>query len=195
MKHAGRRGWALWFVGLPGSGKSSVAKAVLEELRARGHRVEHLEMDARRKVYFPSPTYSSEERAKAYDLFVEEAASLTQQGLGVIMDGTAFRLAMRHAARQRMAKFAEVYIRCPLNMAMTRERSRPGGLVMAGLYEKALDRKRTGRQYPGLGQVIGVDVPFEEDPGAECVVDSERMNVIEARDKVLAFWDAWSRST
>jgi adenylylsulfate kinase-like enzyme len=183
----------MWFVGLPGSGKSSVARAVLEALRDQGHEVVHLEMDARRKVYFPNPTYTPEERAKAYELFVQEAVEHVATGQGVIMDGSAHRLAMRNAARDRIARFAEVYIRCSLNVAISREQSRPEGLVMAGLYEKALDRKRTGRHYPGLGQVIGVDVPFEEDPGVECVVDSDRMTVNEARDAVLAFWDGWSR--
>lgn len=184
-------GWALWFVGLPGSGKSSVARAVFQSLEARGLDVAYLEMDSRRKIYFPTPTYSSEERARAYDLFVDEAVGLVQQGRGVIMDAAAHRLAVRRAARERINAFAEVYIRCPLEVAMARERGRPEGLVMAGLYEKALDRKRTGRDYPGLGQVIGVDVAFEEDSRAECVVDSEHVSVVEARDKVLHFFDLW----
>jgi len=61
------------------------------------------------------------------------------------------------------------------------------------LYAKALDRRRTGREYPGLGEVIGVDAPFEKDPGAECVVDSEHMTVLEARDRVLEFFDLWMK--
>lgn len=187
------QGWALWFVGLPGSGKSSVARVVFAALEQRGFGVVHLEMDTRRKIYFPSPVYSPEERATAYDLFVREASDLVEKGKGVIMDGTAHHLAMRQAARQRIPRFAEVYVRCPLDVAIARERSRPEGFVMAGLYEKALDRQGTGRQYPGLGQVVGVDAPFEEDPRAECVVDSEKMSIAEARDKVLAFWDTWAR--
>jgi len=195
----------LWFVGLPGSGKSSVARAVAEALRDRGIDVVYLEMDARRKVYFPTltpltpltplalPSYSSEERTRAYGLFVREAAGFVEQGRGVIMDGTAHRVSLRHTARKLIPRFAEVYVRCSLDVAMARERARPGGLVMAGLYAKALDRRRTGREYPGLGEVIGVDAPFEEDPGAECVVDSEHMSVLEARDLVLEFFDQWMK--
>lgn len=186
-------GWALWFVGLPGSGKSSVAKAVSETLSGRGIDLVYLEMDARRKIYFPSPSYSPEERALAYGLFVREAAGFVKQGRGVIMDGTAHRVSLRHAARKLIPRFAEVYVRCSLDTAMARERARPEGLVMAGLYAKALDRQRTGREYPGLGEVIGVDAPFEEDPGAECVIDSERLTVLQARDLVLDFFDQWLR--
>lgn len=194
MTHSRSRGWAMWFVGLPGSGKSTVARAVFNALREQGHEVRLLEMDARRTSYFPSPTYTAKERARAYDLFVREAADLVRQGAGVIMDATAHRVAMRNAARRLIKRFAEVHVRCPLDVAVAREKGRPEGLVMAGLYEKAMDRRRTGRDYPGLGQVIGVDVPFEEDPEAECVVDSDRISVAEARDEVLDFWKAWRGS-
>lgn len=186
-------GWALWFVGLPGSGKSSVARAVSGALRDLGIDVVYLEMDARRKIYFPTPSYSAEERTRAYEFFMREAAGFVEQGRGVIMDGAAHRVSLRHAARKLIPRFAEVYVRCSLDAAMARERARPEGLIMAGLYAKALDRRRTGREYPGLGEVIGVDAPFEEDPGAECVVDSEHMTVLEARDRVLEFFDLWMK--
>lgn len=181
----------MWFVGLPGSGKSSVARSVFQALREKGLDVVHLEMDARRKAYFPNPSYTAQERAQAYDFFVQEAADLAASGRGVIMDGSAHRLAMRHAARQRIAKFAEVFLRCPLDVAMAREQGRPEGMVMAGLYEKALDRKTTGKYYPGLGQVIGVDVAFEEDPAAECVIQSDQLTVAQATDAVLVFCRSW----
>ncbi|WP_028571273.1 adenylyl-sulfate kinase [Desulfonatronum lacustre] len=184
-------GWAVWFTGLPGCGKSTLAKAVGRVLEERGASVIHLEMDARRKVYFPTPTYSPEERTQAYERFIREAADLVAQGHGVLMDGTAHRLAVRTAARNRIRRFAEVFIRCPLDVAMARERGRPEGLVMAGLYEKALDRQRTGREHPGLGQVIGVDVPFEENPDAECVVDGAVSTIDQARDQVLRFLEKW----
>ncbi len=184
-------GWAVWFTGLPGCGKSTLAKAVGRVLEERGASVIHLEMDARRKVYFPTPTYSPEERTQAYERFIQEAADLVAQGHGVLMDGTAHRLAVRTAARNRIRRFAEVFIRCPLDVAMARERGRPEGLVMAGLYEKALERRRTGREHPGLGQVIGVDVPFEENPDAECVVDGTVMAIDPARDQVLRFLEKW----
>ncbi len=191
MTRSRSHGWAVWFTGLPGCGKSTLARAVCRALKERGASAIHLEMDARRKIYFPNPTYSPEERAEAYERFIQEAADLVAQGHGVLMDGTAHRLAVRTAARNRIRRFGEVFIRCPLDVAMARERERPEGLVMAGLYEKALDRQRTGREHPGLGQVIGVDVPFEENPGAECVVDGAVSAIDQARDQVLRFLEKW----
>lgn len=183
---------AIWFTGLPGSGKSALAKAVAHYLRLAGTDAAYLELDARRKAYFPKPTYSEAEREAAYKRFAEEAAALSRQGSGlVIMDASAPRLAMRAYARSLLPHFAEVHVRCSLATAMAREAARPEGKVMAGLYAKAMMRKATGREFPGLGQVIGVDVPFEEDPAAECVVDAEHLTIEQGRDVVLAFLRGW----
>ncbi len=183
----------LWFTGLPGSGKSAVARAVEKTLTLGGLRVLHLELDARRKAYFPQPAYSDEERGQAYRLFAEEAATLSRAGGHdlILMDASAPQKAMRAYARRLMPRFAEIHVRCSLATAMAREAARPEGLVMAGLYAKAMLRKTTGKKFPGLGQVIGVDVPFEEDPDAECVVDADHLSITEARDVVLAFLRTW----
>jgi len=184
-------GAAIWFTGLPGSGKSALARAVAEVLTSRGRPVTWLSLDARRKAYFPNPTYDTAEREQAYDRFVAEAAEMAAAGRIVLMDASAPKRAMRDMARARIPAFAEVHVRCSLETAMAREAARPQGLVMAGLYAKALERRATGRQFPGLGQVIGVDVPFEENPQAECVVDAEHLDIAQERDAVLAFLDDW----
>jgi adenylylsulfate kinase len=182
----------LWFTGLPGSGKSAVARAVHEAMAQTLPRVAYLELDARRKAYFPNPTYGEAERDAAYRLFAEEAAQLYRDGCDlVLMDASAPKLAMRAQARSLMEHFAEVHVRCSLKTAMAREAARPEGKVMAGLYAKAMMRKATGRTFPGLGLVIGVDVPFEEDPAAECVVDADSLSVEAGRDVVLAFLRRW----
>lgn len=186
-------GWVVWFVGLPGAGKSTYARAVYRALRERGVVVDYLSMDERRKAYAAEPAYGEAERLVAYRLFAEEAVRTVDGGRNLIMDGTAHRLSMREHMRRLVPRFAEVYVRCSLETAMRRERSRPEGVVMAGLYEKALQRKETGSQFAGLGEVVGVDIEFEEDPAAECVIDSERETVEQGRDRVLAFLAGWQQ--
>jgi len=181
----------IWFVGLPGAGKSTYGRAVYHALLEQKVDVEYLSMDERRKAYFPAPQYTETERATAYRLFAEEAARIAHQGRNVIMDGTAHRRSMRENMRRLVPRFAEIYVRCSLETAIRREKGRPEGLVMAGLYDQALRRKRTGVQFEGLGEVVGVDTVFEEDPFAECVIYSERDSVEEGRDKVLAFLARW----
>jgi adenylylsulfate kinase len=186
-----RAGCALWFTGLPGSGKSAIAQAVRDALAAAGLPAVLLSMDERRGSYATRPSYTGEERDAAYRRFADEAAGLAGAGNIVLMDATAHKLAMRRHARENIDRFAEVYVRCSLAEAMRREAARPGGLVMAGLYAKAVRRKLTGVAEPGLGEVVGVDAPFEDDPHAECTLDSERLSVTQARDLVLARFAPW----
>lgn len=187
-------GWVAWFVGLPGSGKSSVAAAVRASLQARGIAVRLLQMDVQRKHYFPHPKYTAEERRRAYTLFAEEAAALAAAGHNVFMDGTAPQVAMREYARALAPCFAEIHIQCRLETAMYRESEREGGMVMAELYRKALHRQRTGEQFEGLGQVVGVDVEFETNPAAECVIPNDDISLAAARDAVLECFEPWRRA-
>ena len=176
---------------MPGCGKSALADALASALRADGCDVRLLRMDERRKSYIPKPRYTHEERDVAYAMFAEEAAQLAGQGLGVILDATAHRLRWRRLVRERGVRFAEIFLRCRLETAMQREATRPDGLVMAGLYAKALQRKRGGSAPEGLGEVVGVDVPFEADPDAECIIDNDELSLEQSVQCVLAFVRAW----
>jgi len=187
-------GFAIWFVGLPGSGKSALARGVRDHLRGRGVDTVLLQMDERRKTYFPEPKYTAQEREAAYAMFVDEAVELVRRGGNVLMDGSAHKVAMRTRARERIPRFAEVFVRCELDEAIRREAGRPEGLVAADLYRRALHRKRTGEPCAGLGEVIGVDVPFEEDPKAEFTIDNTRLTRQQTLGKVLHFLDTWLAS-
>ncbi|KUJ94825.1 MAG: adenylylsulfate kinase [Desulfonauticus sp.] len=186
-----KTGFIFWFVGLPGCGKSSLARFLAEKLATKGLDIVLLEMDERRKKYFPQPSYTKEERELAYQMFAEEGLALAKEGKGVILDGTAYKQKYRSFLRARFSPFAEIYVKCTLNTAMERESKRPQGKVMANLYAKALERKKTGKQFPGLGEVIGVDVPFEEDSKAEFTLENDFLSLEEAREKIYAFAINW----
>ncbi|TVM18795.1 adenylyl-sulfate kinase [Oceanidesulfovibrio indonesiensis] len=164
-------GCAVWLTGLPGAGKSTIAEMVRDELIARSKQAILLSMDERRRKYVPRPTYTPDDRRVAYEKFAEEAARLAAKDFVVVMDGTGHKKSMRDYARKLVPCFCEVYLKCSLETAIQRESERPEGLVMAGLYEKALERQRTGEDVDGLGEVIGVDSPYEENPEAELVID------------------------
>lgn len=188
---ARKPGWAIWVVGQPGCGKSSLVRGMHEVLVAQGHDPVVLEMDERRKKYFPEPTYSAEEREQAYTMFVDDVTALVQEGRCVIMDGAAYKVAMREYGRQQIDRFAEITVICDLDEAIRRESARPEGKVMAGLYRKALERRETGRVFPGLGEVIGVDVDFEMNPDAELFIDNTELTPDETLRKALHFLDSW----
>ncbi len=187
------RNWAVWITGLPGCGKSTIAELLYRHLESEGVRVVKLCMDERRKLYITNPEYTCQERHRAYSLFVEDAVSIMESGRCVIMDGTAHEICWRNDARKKIEFFAEVHLHCPVNMAMKREAGRQQGLVMAGLYEKAIERQRTGKQFENLGEVIGVDVKFQEDSNAECVVNTAHKTTEEVLAEVVNCLQKWRK--
>ena len=178
------KGWAVWFTGLPGSGKSKISKIVCEMLTDNGITCERIEMDAIRKQYVRNPEYTDEERDFVYEKLVDFAEKGVKSGKNIIIDATAHKRLYREMARKKIKRFIEVMVRCPLSICIERESKREKGLVVAQMYRKALERKEKGAQFEDLGAVIGVDVPYEENPGAEIIIDNSTGTAMDNARKV-----------
>ena len=155
--------WALWITGLPGSGKSVLARETRRALRARGQHVTWLELDALRKVLTPEPTYGDPEREAVYRALVYMATELTAAGVPVIVDATAHRRAWRELARGSVAHFAEVQLTCPVELCREREHARSSGNASRHVYAHA---GRAGASVPG------VDVDYEPAQAPELTIDT-----------------------
>ncbi|MBI4636170.1 MAG: adenylyl-sulfate kinase [Candidatus Rokubacteria bacterium] len=168
--------WAIWITGLPGSGKSVLARALASRLRDLGTPTRVLEMDALRKILAPSLAYGHAERDVAYRALVYLATTLTESGVPVIVDATGHRRAWRDLARVSIPNSAEVQLVCPLEVCRERERARVEGNAPRGIYAAA------GR--PG-STVPGVDVPYEPALSPEAVVDTAREDVPTAVERIV----------
>lgn len=167
--------WALWITGLPGSGKSALARAAAAILRARGGPVTVLELDAIRRVVTPVPTYSDVERDAVYRLLVFMASALTGSGVPVIVDATAHRRRWRDLARTLIPRFAEVQLDCPLAVAQERERTRAAGNAPRGIYARA---GQAGATVPGVDRV------YERALAPELVIDTASESVDEGAARI-----------
>jgi adenylylsulfate kinase len=150
---------------------------VAADLRAQGHPVTVLELDAIRKVLTPSPTYSTTEREVVYRALVFLAVLLTEQGRPVLVDATAHRRAWREMARARIPRFAEVQLSCPVEVCREREARRGPGNAPRGIYARA--------GAPGA-TVPGVDVPYEPAGAPELVVRTDMEEIAAAAGRVVA---------
>lgn len=176
--------FCLWITGLPGSGKSTIAKALVEKLEASGVEVIYLSLDHLRRILTPEPRYTEEERSIVYRSLAVMARLLVQEARkNVIIDATGNRREYRDLARQLMPEFAEVYVQCPLEVCMEREAARRGQPVQRDLYKTALQGKLEG----GLP---GVSVPYEEPQHPEVRVHSNGMSPNEAANEIKAYLQA-----
>lgn len=175
---AGDGGWCIWITGLPGSGKSTIARKLLEKLESLKVHVQIVSSDMLRKVMTPEPTYKEEERDTVYATLVFVAKLLTQNGVNVVIDATGNRRRYRDHARKEIPRFIEAYVRCPLEVCIKRETKRKiYAYAPKGVYKKAF----TGKS----GTVPGVGVPYEEPEKPEVIVDSDKLDADQCAQKIL----------
>ncbi|MGD2073173.1 MAG: adenylyl-sulfate kinase [Candidatus Thorarchaeota archaeon] len=175
--------WVIWLTGLPGSGKTTIAHALLD-LIDTSQPVELLRLDAFRKRIIPSPSYTEEERDMVYNALGVMADLLHSHGVNVVVDATAHRKKWRDRARACIDQFHEVYVKCPLDICMERESQRTDDLIVRDMYRKALERKRIqekGNSAPDydVGEVIGIDVPYEEPDHPELIIETDTVSARE----------------
>lgn len=169
-------GFGVWLTGLPASGKTTLAEGLARRLRERGLVIQLLDSDNLRDVLTPEPTYSAEERDWFYRAVAFIARLLTENGTNVIIAATANRRRYRSYGREDIERFAEVYVRCPLETCMARDEK--------GVYEKALAGRAT--------TVPGLQVPYEPPENPAAVVDTEAMSPQEGVQRILTRLEALS---
>lgn len=173
--------FCLWLTGLPGSGKTTIRVEVERLLMREGVEPVVLAMDQLRKFLTPEPKYTEEEREIVYRALVLMARLLVEHGRNsVIIDATGHRRRFRNLAREGIQEFAEVYIRCSIEVCKARESSRDDSLVEKDLYRKA----RKGSLESGLP---GVTAPYEEPADPEVVVQSDALSPTEAAQEIMHY--------
>jgi adenylylsulfate kinase len=162
-------GFAIWLTGLPSSGKTTLANALVLLLSERGISVQILDSDDLRKRLTPHPTYSHEERDWFYHMVIFLAELLTENGVNILISATGSRRAYRDEARTRIKRFVEVYVDCPEEECRKRDSK--------GLWKQADKGEITG--LPGAG------VPYEPPSSPEVTVDTAQLSIEEAAHHLL----------
>ncbi len=165
-------GIAIWITGLPGSGKSTVA----DEVKKNHPEFVILRMDQMRKIVTPDPTYSDAERDIVYRALVYLAGKLTELGHNIIIDATGNLREWRELARQLIPRYIEVYLRCPMDVCMQREKQR------METHEAPKDIYQKGTAgWP----VPGVTAPYEEPLNPELAIDTDSNTIEETVAKII----------
>lgn len=139
-------GYCLWFTGLSGAGKSTVAEIVADELRHRGRRVEILDGDEIRENLSKGLGFSKEDRDINIRRIGFVANLLARNGVVAITAAISPYRAVRDECRAMIDNFVEVYVDTSLEVCEGRD--------VKGLYAKA----RSGE----IPTFTGVSDPYEE---------------------------------
>jgi adenylyl-sulfate kinase len=166
-------GFTLWFTGLSGSGKTTIAHLVGPELDRRGQVVEYLDGDTVRTHLSKGLGFSKEDRDAHIERVGWVASRLTRHGAAVIAAAISPYDQTRRAARamvEQFGPFVEVYVKASVEECVRRD--------VKGLYEKAFAGEIT--------EFTGVSDPYEEPGDAELVLDTELHSPEESAALVLA---------
>jgi adenylylsulfate kinase len=156
----GHKGIVLWMFGLSGSGKTTIARALENELYSRGIHTKLLDGDNLRAGITNNLTFSLEDRIENIRRAAEVGKLFMENGNVVICSLVSPTIEIRKQARKIIGKgFKEVFVNAPFNVCAERD--------VKGLYKKALAGE--------IKNFTGLDSPFEgsEDPFVELKTDDK----------------------
>jgi len=163
----------LWFTGLSGAGKSTVANALEQALFKRGHHSYLLDGDNVRHGLNRDLGFSDQDRVENIRRIGEVAKLMADSGLVVLTAFISPFRADRAMVRELMedGEFIEIHVDAPLDVCESRDPK--------GLYAKA----RAGV----IRNFTGIDSPYEAPEAPEIIVDTSRLSVDECVEELLGY--------
>ncbi len=164
-------GFTIWFTGLSGSGKSTIAHILETELRNRGHKVEVLDGDTVRQHLSKGLGFSKEDRDTNIRRIGWVCEVLSRNDVVAIGSAISPYREIRDEIRANIGRFVEVYVEAPLDVLADRD--------VKGLYRKAMAGE--------IQNFTGVNDPYEapQNPEVVCHTDGSETPE-ESAAKVMA---------
>jgi adenylylsulfate kinase len=169
----GHQGCVLWFTGLSGSGKSTVATALQKELFSRGYRVYILDGDNVRHGLNADLGFSDADRTENIRRIGELAKLFMDAGVITITSFISPFIKDRNRVREILpsGKFIETYVKAPLKVCEQRDPK--------GLYKKA----RNG----AIKDFTGIDSPYEAPENPELTIETHKYKVEENLQTIVNY--------
>jgi adenylylsulfate kinase len=161
--------FTVWFTGLTGSGKHTLAEMLHDELAVRGIWSEIIRGREMRKVISEGLGFSTEDREKNIRRMGEVCYLLTKNGVVAIAVAVSPIRRARERNRDKLGEYIEVYCRCSLEELRKRDKY--------GLYS----RYEAGE----IKHVAGIDDPYEEPLKPEVLLDTDKVPTEKNLQRIL----------
>ncbi len=173
QKLKGHKSAILWFTGLSGSGKSTIAHAVEEKLYQMGIHTYVLDGDNVRTGLNKDLGFSPEDRKENIRRIGEVSKLFVDAGIIVLSAFISPYKKDREFVRNIVGngEFIEIYVKCPIEVCESRD--------VKGLYKKA----REGL----IKNFTGIDDPYEEPENPEIVIETDKETVEESVEKIINY--------
>ncbi len=166
------RGFTLWFTGLSGAGKTTIAEIVEHELRERRASIEVLDGDIVRTNLSKGLGFSREDRDTNVLRIGFVADLLTRNGVGVIVSAISPFKEVRDQVRRNIGEdFLEVFVDAPLDVCAERD--------VKGLYAKAFSGE--------IPQFTGVSDPYESPVAPELHIKTNEEEPADSAGRVVNY--------
>lgn len=162
-------GFTVWFTGLPGAGKSTLAEQLASALRSRGFKTEVLDGDVVRTNLSRGLGYSRADRDTNVRRIGFVCKLLGRNGVVAIAALISPYREARDELRASMDNFVEVFVKCPVDVLVKRD--------VKGMYCKALKGEIHG--------FTGISDPYEEPLSPEITVETDRERAEESLERIL----------
>ena len=164
-----RKGFTIWFTGLPSAGKTTLACLLQKKIQDLEFQVEHLDGDEVRQNLTKDLGFSKEDRNENIRRITYVAKLLTRVGAVVITSVISPYKILRDYAREEIGDFVEVYVNCPLEVCIKRD--------VKGLYKKAIKGELTN--------FTGISDPYEPPLSPEVIIDTNLATADDCIDAIL----------
>lgn len=162
-------GFVIWLTGLPGSGKTTMARLLEHEFLGRGFRVETLDGDEVRKKLSPDLGFSRSDREMHAKRVAYIGHLLSRNGVITIVALISPFQYIRDYARKLIGRFVEVWVKCSVETCRMRDPK--------GLYKGATQGK--------VSNLTGIQDPYEPPLNPEVIIDTEHESPDACRNKIM----------
>jgi len=168
---AKKKGAAIWLTGMSGAGKTTLGLRLQDNLQGRQSQVKLLDGDLVRARFSKDLGFSREDRIKNLERVIGITDLLVKNQVTVICCFIAPFEEIRRLARESIDNYVEVYVKCPLEVLVSRDPK--------GLYKKALSGE--------IDNFTGITDPFEEPASYDICVETDKESEEESFQKIIGW--------